>query len=140
MSRDTGPIRHIGLDIRSLPPTEVGPNKQRQSWKQRAPLVEEIKRKFSMHLEELCPRGRRPDYPFDLVSYDIGFYVHEKKRTDLMNLFGRMKAWEDVLVADGILAEDNIKVVHKVRLEAFQIPNDSQECTMWRIFDDSLLT
>ena len=126
------------LTIPQLPPEEFGPNNLRSDWRKRAPIVHKLKTHFSMMLEDLWPYKDRPPWPMERVNFDIIFCIPLTKegrlhKMDPTNLYGRMKAWEDVLVADGILKEDDFNAIKKVSLTAEGVTHPNGISTIWKI-------
>ena len=126
-------MEEIMLKIPMLPPANVSPNKLRQGWKQRAPLVKQNKIDFSKILEDILPFHVRPNSPLETAHFVILFKIPHTN-LDPCNLYGRMKPWEDILVHEGILANDSFKVVKSVKLLHIVVPEDRG--VLWHIVDE----
>ena len=126
-------MEEILLTIPMLPPSNVSPNKLRQGWKQRAPLVKQNKIDFSKVLEDILPFYMRPSTPMESVYFAIVFKI-PNTNLDPCNMYGRMKPWEDVLVHEGILANDSFKVIKQVKLIHIVAPDDPG--VLWSIVDE----
>ena len=128
-------MEEILLKIPMLPPSNVSPNKLRQGWKQRAPLVKQNKIDFSKVLEDIFPFHSRPRAPLETAYFAIMFKLPDTN-VDPCNLYGRMKPWEDVLVHEGILANDSFKVIQQVKLVHIVSPHDIG--VLWNIVDEEM--
>ena len=127
----------ILLNIPMMPPDNVTPNKQRNSWKQRAPLVKENKIQFSKVLEDIFPLHTRPSKPIEKAYYGLLFKI-PNTNIDWVNICGRIKPWEDILVKEKILANDSFKVVQQVRINYLVCPEDVG--VLWNIMDEACYT
>ena len=121
--------------IPELPSSKFSPNQLSRSWKERAPIIREIKRNFSMLLEETLPFIDRPIIPFDFYNVEICFHLLPGATKDPTNYYGRMKPWEDVLKEEGIIKDDSFKCIKSITLTRKWAKKKSETGLWWTITD-----
>ena len=126
-------MERIALWIPGLPQNKVGPNTRRKRWQTVKEMTLTVKRDFSYLLEEIYPRISRPIYPLTQVIYHITFAVQTNDVVDYVNLFGRMKPWEDVLVDEQILLDDSMAIVREITLSHRRVQKQHMRGTEWVI-------
>ena len=127
----------ILLDIPILPPSNVSANRQRNSWKQRAPLVKDNKIAFSKILEDIFPFHKRPERPITKAFFEILFKIPDTN-VDPDNIYGRMKPWTDILVKEKILTGDSFKTIQQVNINYIISTEDTG--VLWNILDEEMHT
>ena len=128
----------IDLWIPRLPQNLVGPNRGRNDYHGRAAATKQAKVEFSMLLEQVYPPHERRSQPLERCIFYIHFGLPKGLRVDPVNLYGRMKPWEDVLVFENILKDDNFKVVHEVHISREYLDSRAAGFTRWTICDITL--
>ena len=128
-------LREIDLWIPHLPPKELGPNRLRASINTRNAVRAKIQDNFSRLLEEIFPPIDRPEEPLASVRFHITFRLPRFQHRDPVNMYGRMKPWEDVLVREGVLVDDNFGVIHSVLLDRIFVFSEKESATQWRIIE-----
>lgn len=127
------PTNVIEWTIPQLPPKLIGPNNNRKNYQTRSPLVKRTKVEFSMLLEIIYPPHQRLPKPLSQCIFHITFGIAGRIRIDPVNLYGRMKPWEDVLVFEHIILDDSFKVIEEVHLYRNFLPKSKTPYTHWYI-------
>ena len=86
----------------------------RKHWAERARLAAEAK-EYAIALI-LWNRAGRPESRLNKVAMSVRFIIPTRRRVDWQSLYGRVKPYEDALVATGELTDDNIGVVQELTL------------------------
>ena len=86
----------------------------RKHWAERARLAAEAK-EYAIALI-LRNRAGRPESRLNKVAMSVRFIIPTRRRIDWQSLYGRVKPYEDALVATGELTDDNIGVVQELTL------------------------